>query len=57
MCIRDSVKGKDFPEGVRALLIDKDHQPIWDPKTLENVSDDDVMEYFKLVPWRELKFS
>ena len=51
------VKGKDFPEGVRALLIDKDHQPIWDPKTLENVSDDDVMEYFKLVPWRELKFS
>ena len=51
------VTGKDFPEGVRALLIDKDHQPIWDPKIIENVSDEDVMEYFKSVPWRELKFS
>jgi hypothetical protein len=51
------VRGKDFPEGVRALLIDKDHQPTWDPKIIENVSDEDVMEYFESVPWRELKFS
>ena len=49
-------KGKDFPEGVRALLVDKDHQPNWTPKLLSEVSDQDVMNYFKPVAWRELKF-
>ena len=49
-------KGKDFPEGVRALLVDKDHQPNWTPKLLSDVSDEEVMNYFKPVAWRELKF-
>ena len=50
-------KGKDFPEGVRALLVDKDHQPSWSPKLLSEVSEEAVMKYFKPVAWRELKFS
>ena len=50
-------KGKDFPEGVRALLVDKDHQPSWSPRLLSEVSDEAVMSYFKPVAWRELKFS
>ena len=49
-------KGKDFPEGVRALLVDKDHQPNWTPKLLSDVSDEEVMNYFKPVAWRELNF-
>jgi len=30
----------DFAEGVRAVIIDKDHAPKWDPPTAEAVTDD-----------------
>ena len=30
----------DFAEGVRAVIIDKDHAPRWDPPTAEAVTDD-----------------
>lgn len=38
--------GSDFYEGVRALLIDKDKKPRWNPAHLEQVSDVMVAEYF-----------
>ncbi|KAL3649426.1 hypothetical protein CASFOL_005829 [Castilleja foliolosa] len=38
---------RDFCEGVRAKLVDKDFTPKWDPPRLENVSQDMVDQYFK----------
>jgi enoyl-CoA hydratase len=39
--------GHDFYEGVRALLVDKDKSPQWDPATLDVVSDEQVLAYFE----------
>lgn len=38
--------GSDFYEGVRAVIIDKDHAPRWSPGTLGDVSDADVDRFF-----------
>jgi enoyl-CoA hydratase/carnithine racemase len=42
-------KGHDFFEGVRALLIDKDQKPKFDPPTIEGVTPAMVEEHFKPV--------
>jgi enoyl-CoA hydratase/carnithine racemase len=42
-CVRP---GMDFYEGIRALLVDKDHSPKWNPSTIEGVTDDMIQEYF-----------
>jgi enoyl-CoA hydratase/carnithine racemase len=40
------VAGHDFTEGVRALLVDRDNAPQWQPDRLAAVSDDRVAGYF-----------
>ncbi|CAM8937949.1 unnamed protein product [Rhodiola kirilowii] len=48
---------KDFLEGCRAILIDKDRNPKWEPCKLELVSDVMVEKYFTKVPelnWEDL---
>lgn len=43
----------DFHEGCRAILIDKDRNPKWNPATLEEVSDEIVEKYFSPLPHNE----
>ncbi len=43
---RHFMQDKDFYEGVRALLIDKDKSPKWSPKTIEEVTNSMIDRYF-----------
>ncbi|CAH0407175.1 unnamed protein product [Chilo suppressalis] len=53
-----ATENHDFPEGVRALLIDKDNKPQWKPSTLAEANEDYVEGYFKRLPDnQELKFN
>ena len=40
------VERNDIQEGVRALLIDRDNCPIWQPAKLEEITQDDVDAFF-----------
>ena len=44
------LEGHDFAEGVRAALIDKDNQPVWQPGNLAEVSDAMVDHHFAPLP-------
>jgi enoyl-CoA hydratase len=43
----------DFQEGVRAVIVDKDHAPKWHPETLAEVTDDLLDEIFAPLPTDE----
>ncbi len=45
--VRHFMEDHDFYEGVRALLIEKDKTPHWDPADLDNISEAQVIKYFE----------
>ncbi len=47
------VRRHDFLEGVRAVIVDKDNAPRWDPATLEGVSEALLAEIFAPLPPEE----
>ena len=49
------MRGHDFYEGVRAVLVDKDHNPKWNPKTISHVTDKMVDDHFKALGLEDLK--
>ncbi|WP_420550078.1 enoyl-CoA hydratase/isomerase family protein [Curvivirga sp.] len=51
------VTGTEFYEGVRSVLVDKDHAPKWVPETLEEVTDEMVDSAFESLGKRDLEFS
>lgn len=54
--VSNAIKGTDFFEGVRAMLIDKDKNPKWNESTLAHVSIEDVRGCFDSLGDNELKF-
>ncbi len=48
------IEGHDFYEGVRAVIVDKDNKPHWNPATLAAVSKEDVAHHFAPRPDGEL---
>ena len=49
----------DFIEGVRALLVDKDNAPVWNPATPEGVTETMLDTIFSALPadeaWQPLR--
>ena len=41
------MRAPDFSEGVRALLVDRDNKPAWNPASCEQVTAEQVESYFK----------
>ncbi|HVG81995.1 MAG TPA: enoyl-CoA hydratase/isomerase family protein [Methylomirabilota bacterium] len=53
--VQHFMAGKEFFEGVRAVVIDKDQRPRWSPARLEDVTDAQIESYFAPLR-RELEF-
>ena len=46
-------KNSDFYEGIRAVLVDRDGAPQWDPAALGDVTPEMVQSYFEPLPAAE----
>ena len=51
------IKGHDFYEGVRAVIVDKDNKPRWNPATLADVGEAEVERHFAPLDGGELPLS
>lgn len=49
---RRFMRGAEFFEGVRAMLVDKDKNPQWGPQTLDKVTETAVFSHFEPLPGR-----
>ena len=49
---RHFMRGDEFFEGVRAMLVDKDKNPRWQPDALDKVSETAVLRHFEPLPGR-----
>lgn len=49
--------GQDFYEGIRAVLVDKDHDPKWNPASLKDVTDESIDAAFQALGDRDLRFN
>ncbi len=49
-------EGGDFYEGIRALVVDKDRAPKWNPASLAAVSDEQVAAWFRPLGEADLRF-
>jgi len=45
-----TAKSSETVEGIRALAVDKDHTPVWNPATLEGITPEMVAPFFES-PW------
>jgi enoyl-CoA hydratase len=50
------IQGHDFFEGIRALLIDKDQAPQWQPAELKTLTVEGIEAYFKPLPGQTAPF-
>ncbi len=50
------MQAPDFAEGIRAVLIDKDHHPVWRPDRLEDITHATVMGFFAPLVGPDLSF-
>jgi len=50
------VHSADFIEGVRAVILDKDHAPVWSPTDLQAVTQAQIDAYFAPLEEGELRF-
>jgi len=48
------IRGHDFYEGVRAVIVDKDNRPRWEPVALADISRADVERHFAPLPEGDL---
>jgi enoyl-CoA hydratase len=51
------VRGHDYYEGVRTVLIDKDDEPRWSPAEIDKITASETEAYFAAYPEGELEFS